>query len=176
MTFNLLTKFGLRETHKVLDIGCGSLRNGRLLIQYLNAGNYVGIEPNGWLIDNAIQYEVGKEIIGMKKPTFIIADNLNGHKEQFDYIFAQSIFTHCDLEYIGGWFECIKRTLKADGHCFFTFFEGEKSNDYKGFNRRVLLRHPYIDIESLATKFDFHLQPLHHKHPYKQSWVLMVHK
>ena len=39
MTFNLLTAVGLRQQHKVLDIGCGSLRVGRLLIPYLNKGN-----------------------------------------------------------------------------------------------------------------------------------------
>ena len=46
MTFNLLTTLGLRQHHRVLDIGCGSLRNGRLLIPYLDPGNYVGFEPN----------------------------------------------------------------------------------------------------------------------------------
>ena len=30
MQFNLLTALGLREYHKFLDIGCGSLRAGRL--------------------------------------------------------------------------------------------------------------------------------------------------
>ena len=36
MVFNLLTTLGLRQHHSVLDIGCGSLRIGRLLIPYLN--------------------------------------------------------------------------------------------------------------------------------------------
>ena len=42
MVFNLLTCLGLRQHHRVLDIGCGSLRSGRLLIPYLNKGNYFG--------------------------------------------------------------------------------------------------------------------------------------
>jgi hypothetical protein len=33
--FALLTTLGLRDTNKVLDFGCGSLRLGRLLIPYL---------------------------------------------------------------------------------------------------------------------------------------------
>src|SRR5437879_7690102 len=50
MTFNLLTTLGLRQHHSLLDVGCGSLRIGRLLIPYLNRGKYFGIEPNEWLV------------------------------------------------------------------------------------------------------------------------------
>ncbi|MBK5117071.1 MAG: hypothetical protein JJE23_09160 [Thermoleophilia bacterium] len=32
MSFGLLTVLGLRERHRLLDIGCGSLRVGRVLI------------------------------------------------------------------------------------------------------------------------------------------------
>jgi hypothetical protein len=43
--FRLLTTLGLREHHRLLDFGGGSLRAGRLLIPYLQPGNYYGIEP-----------------------------------------------------------------------------------------------------------------------------------
>jgi hypothetical protein len=33
--FRLLTTLGLRDYHRLLDFGCGSLRVGRLLISYL---------------------------------------------------------------------------------------------------------------------------------------------
>jgi hypothetical protein len=52
--FRLLTALGLRETDTVLDVGCGSLRAGRLLIPYLAVGGYHGIEPNTWPLDDAI--------------------------------------------------------------------------------------------------------------------------
>ncbi len=41
--FRLLTTLGLRAGHRCLDLGCGSLRAGRLLIPYLDPGNYFGI-------------------------------------------------------------------------------------------------------------------------------------
>jgi len=44
--FNLLTMLGLRENHFLLDVGCGSLRGGRLFIPYLLPHHYFGIEPN----------------------------------------------------------------------------------------------------------------------------------
>ena len=49
--FCILTTLGLRENHKLLDIGCGSLRGGRLFIPYLLPNGYYGIEPEKWLID-----------------------------------------------------------------------------------------------------------------------------
>src|SRR5881392_154417 len=60
MAFNLLTTLGLRQHHSLLDVGCGSLRIGRLLIPYLNRGKYFGIEPNEWLVDEGIRRELAK--------------------------------------------------------------------------------------------------------------------
>ena len=51
MTFNLLTTLGLRQHHSLLDVGCGSLRIGRLLIPYLNRKKYFGLEPHQWLVE-----------------------------------------------------------------------------------------------------------------------------
>tara|TARA_B100001057_G_C22793434_1_gene928580 strand:+ start:38 stop:220 length:183 start_codon:yes stop_codon:yes gene_type:complete len=34
--FNLLSSFGLRSYHKLLDFGCGSLRAGKLFIPFLD--------------------------------------------------------------------------------------------------------------------------------------------
>ena len=56
--FNLLTALGLREYHYLLDIGCGSLRGGRLFIPYLLPNRYFGIEPESWLIEESIANEM----------------------------------------------------------------------------------------------------------------------
>ena len=68
--FNLLCTLGLRANHSLLDFGCGSLRSGRFFISYLNEGRYFGIEPNRWLIDEAIRNQVGRDLIQIKKPRF----------------------------------------------------------------------------------------------------------
>src|SRR5690242_2519307 len=65
MQFNLLTYLGLREHHSLLDIGCGSLRAGKLFIPYLLAGNYYGIEPEEWLLEAGISQEVGQDQINI---------------------------------------------------------------------------------------------------------------
>ena len=59
----LLFAAGLRETHYLVDIGCGSLRAGRLLISYLRSGRYFGIEPNRWLVEEGVKQENGQDLI-----------------------------------------------------------------------------------------------------------------
>ena len=74
MSFNLLTSCGLRQHHRLLDIGCGSLRLGRLLIPYLNASNYIGLEPNKWLVEDGLRYELGSSMadIRISSPSWIL--------------------------------------------------------------------------------------------------------
>src|SRR5438093_164793 len=100
MTFNLLTTIGLRQHHSLLDIGCGSLRIGRLLIPYLNRGKYFGVEPNQWLVEEGIKREIGETLVATKGPTFLLTDSpemVIETKVSFDFALAQSIFSHCGL-------------------------------------------------------------------------------
>src|SRR5947199_9194661 len=76
MTFNLLTTLGLRQQHSLLDIGCGSLRIGRLLIPYLNRGKYFGVEPNEWLVEEGIKRELGEALLQVKRPTCFLSYSL----------------------------------------------------------------------------------------------------
>lgn len=100
--FNLLTTLGLREQHFLLDIGCGSLRAGRLFIPYLLPGRYFGIEPEKWLIEDGISKEIGNDLIGFKKPTFSNDCNFSFtlFNQKFDFILAQSIFSHASAKQI----------------------------------------------------------------------------
>jgi SAM-dependent methyltransferase len=100
--FALLITLGLRDAHRVLDFGCGSLRLGRLLIPYLARGKYTGLEPNKWLVTDALDRQLGREIVRVKGPHFFYhddfrADRCGGH---FDFIIAQSIFSHAGADLI----------------------------------------------------------------------------
>lgn len=54
--FNLLTTKNLKADHKLLDIGCGSLRGGKLFIPYLKMGQCCAIEQEKWLLDFFLVY------------------------------------------------------------------------------------------------------------------------
>jgi SAM-dependent methyltransferase len=96
LQFNVLTLLGLRENHYLLDIGCGSLRAGRLFIPYLLPNHYFGIEPEKWLVEEGIEKEMGNGIIEKRNPSFIYSKDFNctSFNQKFDFIIAQSVFTH----------------------------------------------------------------------------------
>jgi SAM-dependent methyltransferase len=103
--FALLLALGLREQHTLCDVGCGSLRAGRLLIPYLQPGNYYGIEPRVDVLEAGIEHEVGADLVARRAPHFDNGEDfgLARFGTRFDYILAQSIFSHTyrDLARIG---------------------------------------------------------------------------
>jgi cyclopropane fatty-acyl-phospholipid synthase-like methyltransferase len=121
--FRLLTTLGLRSRHRVLDVGCGSLRAGRFLIMYLAKGHYYGIEPNQWLVHEAIQREIGQSLADLKTPTF--SDSIDFDAVQFDvkfdFIVAQSIFSHAGPALVERALSQFAATLVEDGLALVTF-------------------------------------------------------
>ncbi len=99
MQFTLMTLLGLRQDHTLLDIGCGSLRAGKLFLIYLLPDRYFGIEPEQWLVEEGIERELGHELADRKRPRFLFDRDFScaGFGVAFDYIIAQSIFSHASL-------------------------------------------------------------------------------
>lgn len=123
--FGLLTALGMRDTSRVLDVGCGSLRVGKLLIPYLQAGKYYGLEPNRWLIDDARDFELGQDIFDIKRPTFRHEDDFSIHRFEtsFDFIIAQSVLSHTGPSLTRRALDEISRALTPDGLAVLTFFQ-----------------------------------------------------
>ena len=135
VSFQILILLGLRETHSVLDIGCGSLRNARLLIPYLNAGNYFGVEPEQWLVDEGIRNETGSSQINVKRPTFSFRSDLNEFpKEQnFDYIFLQSIFSHSGPDVLTTWLDQLVSRMHTDSLMVGTYYKQSQDGSQTGW-------------------------------------------
>jgi SAM-dependent methyltransferase len=121
--FSLLFANGLRDHHRVLDFGCGSLRLGRLLIPYLQEGCYFGIEPNRWLIDDAIERELGADIVRKKRAVFSYRDDFDCASlgVSFPFIMAQSIFTHCGPDLFHRLLRNFRPVLEPDGLILFSY-------------------------------------------------------
>jgi SAM-dependent methyltransferase len=114
--FSLLCTLGLRENHRLLDIGCGSLRGGRLFIPYLAPGGYTGLEPNKWLVDEAIERQIGHDVLGLKAPTFVHNESFDlSGLDPFDFVIAQSIASHTGPAMTRALMEAIREGLAASG-------------------------------------------------------------
>jgi len=176
MTFNLLTTLGLRQQHSLLDVGCGSLRIGRLLIPYLNKGKYFGIEPNEWLVREGIQRETGETLIRIKEPKFLFSDSpkiLSQAEVAFDFAVAQSIFSHCGLELIAQWLSGISQSLSESGALIATFLVGNEDSQESGWIYPECVKFRPSTLKNLAAQANLRFEMLNWKHP-RQQWALFA--
>jgi SAM-dependent methyltransferase len=171
LQFSLLTLLGLREYHQLLDVGCGSLRGGRLFIPYLLPGHYFGIEPNAWLIREGIAHEIGADLIALKQPRFAHNEdfNLAVFDTRFDFILAQSIFSHAGPTQIRHGLASARRALKPGGLLVATF--GERLADeavdewvYPGLNF-----YRWSSLAGFCAEAGWHCRKLDWPHP-QQTW------
>ncbi len=176
MTFNLLTTLGLRQHHSLVDVGCGSLRIGRLLIPYLNRGKYFGVEPNEWLVEEGIRRELGKSLVEIKGPTFFFTDSpesIAKAETAFNFAVAQSIFSHCGLDLIKGWLSAISRSLAQDGALVATFLIGEEDSPRTGWIYPECVNYLPATFERAAEDVNLRFEILDWKHP-RQTWALFA--
>ena len=173
MAFNLITTCGLREHHRVLDIGCGSLRMGRLLIPYLLKGNYTGVEPNEWLVTDGLLNELGEDILAIKSPRFIYDTRIETHEGvgPIDYAMAQSIFTHCAPDQIIDWLEQIRQVLSPQGVLLATYFKGDEDYQGSGWIYPDCAFYRPETMKQLVETAGLRWQELDWRHPRKQQWV-----
>jgi len=173
MVFNLLTSAGLRQHHRLLDVGCGSLRVGRLLIPYLNAGNYVGVEPNEWLVKDGILNELGRDLIKIKRPRFSYKTSLEEFNEslELDFAVAQSIFSHTSAQLTKDWLAQISKHLKDSGAFFATFIQGEEDFDGEGWVYPGCVNFTSDSMAAFAQESGLNFRVLDWRHP-RQTWAV----
>lgn len=172
----LLLAAGLRETHRVVDVGCGSLRAGRLLIPYLRPGHYFGVEPNRWLVEEGIKRELGDDIVRIKRPTFRFVEDfsLSTFGVSFDFAVAQSIFSHTysDLTIVG--LREIAKALAPEGKLFATFMERESNTEGSGWLYPGTVQYPWRKMRDLIEESGLVARPIDWMHP-RQSWFVAAH-
>jgi SAM-dependent methyltransferase len=176
MTFNLLTTLGLRQDYSLLDVGCGSLRIGRLLIPYLNRGKYFGLEPAEWLVAEGIKHELGEAVVQIKRPTFFFTDSPEAvlrAKVSFDFALAQSIFSHCGLDLIKGWLSAVSRSLAQDGALIATFLPGEEDSQFAGWVYPECVNYRAATLARAAADVSLRFEILDWRHP-RQTWALFA--
>jgi cyclopropane fatty-acyl-phospholipid synthase-like methyltransferase len=175
MCFNLLTTIGLRQHHRLLDVGCGSLRLGRLFVPYLNVGNYVGVEPNAWLVEEGIRQELGAEQVGIKQPTFLFESDPAAVQDHgpFDYAVAQSIFSHCDPDMIRNWLHGLHPVLAPGGVLLATYLIAQEDSISSGWTYPGCVSYRPETMRRIAEAEGFRMAGLDWRHP-RQTWAAFL--
>lgn len=91
----LLQREGLKPHHRLLDIGCGSLRLGVRAVPYLDPGHYWGTDLSAALMRKGYEAELAAK--DRLPPAQLIEDPdfaFPGVPETIDYALAFAVFTH----------------------------------------------------------------------------------
>lgn len=178
--FALLTAMGLRAEHKLLDVGCGSLRAGRLLIPYLDEGNYFGIEPNEWLVEAGIAENLGSSITKVKKPSFVHNENFDASEFQtdFDFVLAQSILSHTGRELAVTALRAIEPVLAPSGVGYITFcdrgrFAPREDPPAEGWVYPGVVLFRESEVKAIAAEAGLRATRLSWYHP-RQVWYALA--
>ncbi|WP_435876929.1 class I SAM-dependent DNA methyltransferase [Streptomyces acidicola] len=147
MQFDYLVRHGLRPHHRMLEIGCGNLRAGRLFIDHLDSGHYYGIDISPDILLAAQDTLVG-EGLQSKVPYLALADDLTLAflpDARFDVVHAHSVFSHSPRHVIEECFAHVGRVLAPGGFFDFTFDRTE------GREHQVLHEDFYYRTETLVA-------------------------
>lgn len=169
--FALLYSLGLRDEDCVLDVGCGSLRLGRLLIPFLLEGRYFGIDPNQWLIDEAIERELGASAVMLKKPRFSNREDfdVSDFDQAFDYIVAQSVATHTGPDMLKQLLAGAGAALAEDGLFLFSYIRGDEPAE-NGWHYPACVEYSEAAMIDELKRYGLVAKPIPWFHP-AASWL-----
>ncbi len=127
---DFLVSQGLKPNHTVLDVGCGALRGGVPLTEYLDADRYYGIDISQRLLDAGYDKEIAGGDLAAKLPRdhlFATDDFEIPFDVRFDFAIAVSLFTHLPLPIFSRCLTNIAPSFDQGSVFFATVFEGEGS-------------------------------------------------
>lgn len=170
---------GLKASHSVLDVGCGTGRMAIPLTRILDkSGSYEGID----IVKDGVDW--ASKAIGSKYTNFNFShtnifnelynpkgtDLASEYKfpfidNKFDFIFLTSVFTHMLHDDLENYLHEISRVLKPGGRCLITYFllndeslaqisKGKSTIDFKYSHEDCLTNNPEIPEDAIAYRED----------------------
>lgn len=152
-----LKKHGLMPNHKFLDFGCGAIAAGRHFISYLDKGMYTGLDVSEAVLDEAksrIKSEglLDKEAQLVHIPAGDISLLPASH---FDYLLAQSVFTHMPPDEISTLMSKIRNYMNESSTFFFTFVPPKDSKDKHKRNKLKDWQHSEEAMKTICNTNGF---------------------
>ena len=130
-----LREVGLQPQHTLFEIGCGTLRGGIPIIDYLSTGNYYGCEVREETLAEG-RLELQESGLEGKSPTLLLSPDLGELtvEQKFDYIWAFSVLFHMTDEVLEGCLKFVAGHLHANGAFYANVNLGERpEGHWQGF-------------------------------------------
>ena len=108
---------GLLPGSRVLEIGCGPLTLGIPLIEFLNRGNYTGIDVRPTVL-NIAHAQLSKANLADKNPQLLFSDSFGKQElddESFDIVWSFSVLYHLTDELLDACFKQVARRMRKTG-------------------------------------------------------------
>jgi hypothetical protein len=156
----------------VLDLACGSLRLGCPMIEYLDTGNYLGLDIDEGLIQSGIDQELGLDLYYEKQPQLVVSSDFDfSHFDRApDYVMIQSLFTHFSPDDIKSCLRSLYEFAKPTTVVFATFFVlGARAKNAAASHPHKNFRYTREQIADFASSCGYVLESLAGwNHPRKQ--------
>ncbi len=153
---------GLQPHHTYLDIGCGVLRGGLPLIEYLEEGNYAGYDVDPIIINEARKVLDENPQALNKNPDIQLVEEVAefSSSKKYDFVMAYAVLIHMTDEIVESCFRQCSEVLTPTGvfYANVNIGEAERINTWKGtypVNRR-----PLEFYKNLATRYNLSTEDL----------------
>lgn len=126
---DLMLDLGLKSNQTIIDLGCGILRGGIPLIEYLDIDNYYGMDITLKALLEGHR-RIHKNGLEMKKPTLIHNSDLRFRELQgikANWLLAQSVWTHLPPENLEQCLNNMGRALSPNATIVATIHETKSS-------------------------------------------------
>ena len=154
LQFDFLRANGLSPSSKLLDIGCGCLRGGVYFVEFLDPGNYYGMDISEQLLDAGYDLELKNRGLRHKLPRAnLVTDGefrFTKFPVTFDIAIAQSLFTHLPADLVRLCLSRLSASMKRGGSLFGTFFFVSENHP---------VGHPFThprDVQTFDRKDPYH--------------------
>lgn len=176
---DFLRRVGLDRDDKLLDIGCGDLRGGRYMIEFLGSNQYVGMDISQEAINRARE-KVSEWGFEEKDPRVLVNDDLRFLEfdvNSFDWIFANSVLTHLSEDYIRECFANMARVMNDDGVATLSYNHSDESEKIitKTTSGSNLYRYPYDELANWASEYGLSMtHDSYPEHPRDEMQMLII--
>jgi 2-polyprenyl-3-methyl-5-hydroxy-6-metoxy-1,4-benzoquinol methylase len=165
---HFLSRMGMTPQHRLIDIGCGPIRAGVHFINYLDPGNYYGIDYNPDFIEIAREISNSQPALAAKQPTLRVIQDFRFEEigQCFDFVMVFSVIQHSTNELATTFFRKLAPILHAGSRVYITharwfrgIIEGTNLQLLRMFSRPEEVE-PGLDMSSWGWENPLEIYPI----------------